>query len=69
MKANESNFGFMKNESVIEIPFFQRAYVWGQDEWQQLYDDLLDSFNTKKRAFFRLYYFEATFNTSWGRFA
>lgn len=51
MKANESNFGFMKNESVIEIPFFQRAYVWGQDEWQQLYDDLLDSFNTKKEHF------------------
>lgn len=52
MKANESNFGFMKNESVIEIPFFQRAYVWGQDEWQQLYDDLLDSFNTKKKSIF-----------------
>lgn len=51
MKANESNFGFMKNESMIEIPFFQRAYVWGQDEWQQLYDDLLDSFNTKKEHF------------------
>lgn len=51
MKANESNFGFMKNESMIEIPFFQRAYVWGQDEWQQLHDDLLDSFNTKKEHF------------------
>lgn len=48
MKANENSFGFMKNENMIEIPFFQRAYVWGEDEWEQLFDDLLDSFNNKK---------------------
>ena len=51
MKANENNFGFMKNESVIEIPFFQRAYVWKEDEWEQLFDDLLDSFKSKKEHF------------------
>ena len=51
MTANGSNFGLMKNESVIEIPFFQRAYVWRDDEWEQLFDDLLDSFNTKKEHF------------------
>lgn len=51
MKANENGFGFMKNESMIEIPFFQRAYVWGEDEWEQLFDDLLDSFNNKKAHF------------------
>lgn len=44
----------MKNESVIEIPFFQRAYVWGDGEWQQFYDDLLDSFKTKKSIFWVL---------------
>lgn len=48
MKANANSFGFMKNENMIEIPFFQRAYVWGEDEWVQLFDDLLDSFNDKK---------------------
>ncbi|MGX2973022.1 DUF262 domain-containing protein [Helicobacter sp. T3_23-1059] len=51
MKANENNFGFMKNENVIEIPFFQRAYVWKEDEWEQLFDDLLDSFKSKKEHF------------------
>lgn len=51
MTAHENNFGFMINENSIEIPFFQRKYVWGEDEWQQLFDDLLDSFNTKKEHF------------------
>lgn len=51
MKANENGFGFMKNENMIEIPFFQRAYVWGEDEWGQLFDDLLDSFNNNKAHF------------------
>lgn len=51
MKANANSFGFMKNENMIEIPFFQRAYVWGEDEWEQLFDDLLDSFNNKKTHF------------------
>lgn len=51
MKASENSFGFMKNESIIEMPFFQRAYVWGKDEWEQLFDDLLDSFNNNKTHF------------------
>ena len=25
---------------VLEIPFFQRAYVWGEDQWERLLDDI-----------------------------
>lgn len=25
---------------VLEIPFFQRAYVWGEDQWERLLEDL-----------------------------
>lgn len=25
---------------ILEIPFFQRAYVWGEDQWQRLLDDM-----------------------------
>ena len=51
MKANESNFSFMQEESIIEIPFFQRAYVWEQEQWEQLFEDLLQSFENKKEHF------------------
>lgn len=46
MKAHESNFGFMKQETSIENPFFQRAYVW-----EQLLADLQESFECKKSHF------------------
>ena len=25
---------------VLEIPFFQRAYVWGQPQWERLLEDM-----------------------------
>ncbi|TKX29837.1 hypothetical protein CQA38_03470 [Campylobacter sp. MIT 12-5580] len=51
MKANESNFGFMQNEELIIIPFFQRAYVWKEEQWEQFFDDLLESFKRQKEHF------------------
>ncbi|MCH5314263.1 MAG: DUF262 domain-containing protein, partial [Helicobacter sp.] len=51
MKATENNFGFIEQESLIEIPFFQRAYVWGQNEWEQLFEDLKMSFENNKEHF------------------
>ena len=27
---------------VLEIPFFQRAYVWGQPQWERLLEDMKD---------------------------
>ncbi|MDO4225795.1 MAG: DUF262 domain-containing protein, partial [Bergeyella zoohelcum] len=25
---------------ILEIPFFQRAYVWGENQWQRLLEDM-----------------------------
>ena len=37
---------------ILEIPFFQRAYVWGEEQWERLLDDLTDVCQTKKTHFF-----------------
>lgn len=52
MEAKEKSFSFMESEGLIEIPFFQRPYVWKQEQWEQLYNDLVDSFNDDKREHF-----------------
>lgn len=41
----------MEQESLIEIPFFQRAYVWEEEQWEQLFDDLNDSYANKREHF------------------
>ena len=51
MKANEGRFGFMRDENNIEIPFFQRPYVWNKVQWEQLFDDLLNSFKEQRLHF------------------
>ena len=28
------------NGTLIEVPFFQRSYVWKDDLWQRLLDDM-----------------------------
>ena len=40
----------MRNEEV-EIPFFQRPYVWGKEQWEQLFDDLFNAYHEKKEHF------------------
>ncbi len=43
MIANQSTFNFLStNSDFFEIPFFQRAYVWEEDNWSDLYEELLD---------------------------
>ena len=31
------------NGTLIEVPFFQRSYVWKDDLWQRLLDDSLNN--------------------------
>ncbi|PAF43190.1 DUF262 domain-containing protein [Helicobacter sp. 11S02596-1] len=50
MKAHEQHFGFMQNET-IQIPFFQRAYVWQKEQWERLFEDLETSFENKTSHF------------------
>lgn len=31
------------NTGLLEIPFFQRGYVWNDQNWEELFDDLLEA--------------------------
>lgn len=43
MQAHESNFNFLSMATdFYEIPFFQRGYVWEEENWEDLFNDLLD---------------------------
>ncbi|MCX5795091.1 MAG: DUF262 domain-containing HNH endonuclease family protein [Elusimicrobia bacterium] len=42
MKAEEVSFIFLGNEGIVEVPFFQRGYVWNEDNWGDLLEDLLN---------------------------
>lgn len=48
MEAKARSFTFLANEGIVKIPFFQRSYIWTQDNWGDLLDELL---NTKKSHF------------------
>jgi len=41
MKAEAQSLIFLANEGLVKIPFFQRAYVWNKDNWEELISDLL----------------------------
>lgn len=43
MKAEARSLTFLANEGSVKIPFFQRAYVWNEDNWEELISDLLKS--------------------------
>ena len=36
---------------VLEIPFFQRAYVWGENQWERLLDDM-ELVSVSKKPYF-----------------
>lgn len=41
MKADSRKISDIFNMSrVLEIPFFQRSYVWGEEQWQRFLDDM-----------------------------
>ena len=40
MRAEDKSFYFLATPSYYDIPFFQRAYVWGEDNWSELLDNL-----------------------------
>lgn len=42
MKACETEFGFMSASMSVEIPYFQRGYVWNEENWEELLENLLD---------------------------
>ncbi|MCG3165630.1 MAG: hypothetical protein POELPBGB_01398 [Bacteroidia bacterium] len=48
MEAKSRAFTFLKMEALIRVPFFQRAYVWKKDNWEDL---LIELSNTSKNHF------------------
>lgn len=43
--------GVFNGSRLLQIPFYQRAYVWGQDQWKRLLNDMV--YVTKeKRPYF-----------------
>ena len=36
---------------VLEIPFFQRSYVWGEDQWEKLLEDM-EAVNSSPKPYF-----------------
>ena len=42
MEAKARAFTFLGDEGMVKIPFFQRAYVWKKDNWEDLLEDLCE---------------------------
>lgn len=52
MEAKEISFkSIMQDEKELKIPFFQRQYVWEEIHWDRFFEDLYESFNSKKEHF------------------
>lgn len=41
--ADAKSLTFLKEEGFLKIPFFQRRYVWDEDNWEELYDNFFGS--------------------------
>ena len=48
MKAEDKSFYFLASPSYYDIPFFQRAYVWNEENW----DELLSNLTSKNQNHF-----------------
>ena len=46
MKAEEKGLRFLTMEGKVKIPFFQRTYIWEEDNWEDLIEEFLDEEKT-----------------------
>lgn len=42
MKADAKGLKFLSMEGKIKVPFFQRTYVWTEENWEELLNELLN---------------------------
>jgi hypothetical protein len=40
----------LEGSKVYRVPLFQRPYTWGKSNWQTLWDDLVDTYETSKTS-------------------
>lgn len=43
MEAEGRSLSFLENVGKIKVPFFQRSYVWDNENWQDLLDELYEN--------------------------
>ena len=41
--------------TMLEIPYFQRSYVWDEDNWKRFLDDFRDICISKKEYFMGIF--------------
>ena len=62
MDASKKNIGDVINKyRILDIPFFQRPYVWGEEQWSRLLEDL-EEVSQSGKAFLGVSDFEAIAN-------
>ena len=53
MKADTAGIhDIFRMNTILEIPFFQRKYVWQAEDWQRLLDDVLNIVETEQTEYF-----------------
>lgn len=52
MKAETPSInGVFKNSTILRIPFFQRQYVWGEEQWERFANDMESLVDLRKKYF------------------
>ena len=52
MDAGKKTIGDIFNRTrILEVPFFQRAYVWGEEQWERMLEDMENVCLTNKPYF------------------
>lgn len=67
MKADAQGFSYLKRDRQYQIPFFQRNYVWDEDNWEEFYDSIIDSINTNKSVFLGSIIIKDTGRKNWDK--
>lgn len=43
MEAKGQSLKDVFNKAVLEVPFFQRSYIWNKENWEELLNDLYET--------------------------
>lgn len=51
MKADAYGISYLKRDRAYVVPFFQRSYIWDEDNWEEFYDSIFEGIQNKKATF------------------
>lgn len=49
----------LNGNRVLEVPYYQRSYVWKEEQWSRFLSDMEYITSTGKRLFSRVHHLEA----------